>query len=89
MKYKLTEENINKALKGFLQYSVEMTEEDLNRYEYQLFLDLLRSDIGFLTSTEFYLNLARFLDLYCVDYPELWVKVKKSSSRLSVAYSQV
>ena len=64
-------------MKGFLSLGEDLEPSDLQRYEFQDFLNTLRGSIGYLKDRETYITLAKFMDLYCVNYPELWVKFEE------------
>lgn len=74
-----TEPNLNRVLRGFLSFADEIDEAQLERAEFRDFLEKTRFTYAELyRGEEFCVNLARFLDLFCVDYPEIWVKLDKS-----------
>lgn len=72
---KLTEENILKALKGFNAFSDQVNQLNVNQREYHKFLNLLRESVNYLKDKKTMVELVKFQDIYCVDYPELWVKI--------------
>ena len=75
-----TEENLLKVLRAFLCFADEMQENDLDRPEFQEFLKKVRlTYVELYWSEQFYVALGQFLDLFCIDYPEIWVKFETSN----------
>lgn len=71
-----TEENIRHVLQGFVVYSDAMLNKgDIVLKEYWAFQDILRNSISFFNDKETFLCLVEFLDVFCVNYPELWMKI--------------
>lgn len=74
-----TETNLTRVIRGFLSFANEMEEGDLKKAEYRQFLHKIRMTyVELYRGEDFYVALAQFLDLFCVDYPEIWVKLETS-----------
>ena len=56
-----------------------MNEEDLEKPEFKQFLNKIRMTyVELYKEEETFKNLSHFLDLFCIDYPEIWVKLETS-----------
>ena len=72
----LTEENFKKILDSFLHFADEI---DYNQVQTDIFKDylvLLRKYITTFRKVETIVSLVKFLDLYCIEYPEIWAKLQ-------------
>lgn len=73
---RLDEENVLKMIKGFQIYADRLNSEQIDSPVFSYFLDNLRKNIKIFKDENTILEILKFLDLYCVDYPELWAKIE-------------
>ena len=64
---KLTEQNINKCITSFLNFSNIINSNELERPQFALFIDILDNHFNILTEKKILMDVALFSDLYCVD----------------------
>ena len=74
---RLSEENTLKIIRGFQTYADKLSAEQIDTPMFNYFLDTLRREIALFKEETAILEVLKFMDLYCVDYPELWVKLDK------------
>lgn len=70
----MTEENFRKILKGFNYYSKDIDEELIKGPYFDMFLEYIIKYVPNFNQTETLVELFKFLDIYCVNLPELWSK---------------
>ncbi len=72
----ITEDLLNKALDTLLRDAGLFKEEDLEKENFGRFLRELSASIVWLEKGKTFVKIARFLDLYCVGDPFLWVNLE-------------
>lgn len=78
---KLTEANFLKVVKGFQTFATSINADQMGIPAFDYFLDNLRGYIGTFKDENTYVEILKFMDLYCVEYPELWAKTEKQFLR--------
>lgn len=72
----LTEDNFKKILDSFLNYANEIDYNQVQTDIFKDYLELLRKYVSTFNNVNTVVSLVKFLDLYCIDYPELWAKLQ-------------
>lgn len=84
---KLNEDNLLKLVQGFQTYAESISADQTGSPAFEYFLDSLRGYIGSFKDENTYVEILKFMDLYCIDYPELWAKAEKQLLRHSSLWS--
>lgn len=72
-------ENYNKVLNGFISLADDFEEADLEKRSFKFFLsEIKRLYVDLYTDSESLKNLSKFMDLYCIDYKDIWLKLEHS-----------
>lgn len=74
---KLTEVNFLKIIKGFQTFAASINADQTSTPAFDYLLNSLRGYLGSFKDENTYVDILKFMDLYCIEYPELWAKADK------------
>lgn len=77
MRVRLSEENIRKCIEGFLSLAERINSKDLEKPQYQEFIEVLKANVMLLSDNTTLLLLLKFADLYIVDDELLWQNLER------------
>jgi len=77
LRVRLNEENIKKVLEGFLGLAERINTKDLDKPQYFEFIEILKSNVMLISSSETLLLILRFADLYIVEDANLWTLLER------------
>lgn len=66
-------------IRGFLHNADKFSPEDLQSREFAAMMDLIRKNFAYFTNPKSYEDTAKFLDLFCIEYPEAWAKLEQGA----------
>jgi hypothetical protein len=66
-------------VRAFLHNSDKFGPEDLQSSEFASMMDLVRKNFAYFTEAKSYEDIAKFMDVFCVEYPEAWAKIEQGA----------
>ena len=66
-------------IRAFLFNADKFGLEDLQSREFALMMDLIRKNFAYFTDPKSFEDIAKFMDVFCVEYPEAWAKVEQGT----------
>lgn len=67
------------VIRGFIHNADKFAPEDMQSKEFAAVLDLIRQNFAYFTEPSSYEDTAKFLDVFCIDYPEAWAKLEQGT----------
>ena len=66
-------------VRAFLHNADKFGPDDLQSREFAAMMDLVRKNFAYFTEPKSYEDIAKFMDVFCVEYPEAWAKIEQGA----------